>query len=351
MSVTDRHEGDPDRHGGELSSMRRRFPDAPEPWIDLSTGINPWPWPARETHFKSLDRLPSTTDIAACTAAMAAAFGARQETVLAAPGSELLIRLLPSVMKPWLKPRRVVILAPSYGDHADVWKQAGCELVETGDPLTEAAAADAMVICNPNNPDGRRFERAELTGALNRLNRRGGWLIVDEAFADLEPELSLAPMAGSGNLLVLRSIGKFFGLAGLRLGALLAPAGLRQAMAERLGFWCVSAPALSIGAAAYSDISWQTQTRTRLAAAARRLRNLLEQGHCRVVGGTDLFQYVETEDAHQVWTHLADRGIYVRRFSWSRRHLRIGIPPDACAEERLAEALASKRSPVTTTSE
>lgn len=336
-----------DRHGGELDSMRRRFPDAPEPWIDLSTGINPWPWPAQETHFRSLGRLPAATDLAACTAAMAAAFGAPHETVLAAPGSELLIRLLPTV----LKPRRVVVLAPSYGDHVDVWKQVDCELVETGDPLAEAATADAVVICNPNNPDGRRFERAELTGALNRLTMRGGWLIVDEAFADLEPELSLAPTAGSGNLLVLRSIGKFFGLAGLRLGALLAPADLRQAMAERLGLWCVSAPALSIGAAAYSDVCWQTQTRTRLAAGARRLRDLLEQGHCRAVGGTDLFQFVETDDAHHVWTHLADRGIYVRRFSWSRRHLRIGIPPDARAEERLAKALASMRSPVASTSE
>lgn len=217
-------------HGGALDSMRRRFPEAPEPWIDLSTGINPWPWPVPASHYSGLNRLPGAAELASCEAAMAAAFGAPRETVLAAPGSEMLIRLLPTV----LQPRRVAILAPSYGDHAQVWKQVDCELVESRDPLADAAA-DAVVICNPNNPDGRRFERTELTEALSRLTARGGWLIVDEAFADLEPGLSIAPLAGSGNLLALRSIGKFFGLAGLRLGALLAPPDIRRAMADRLG--------------------------------------------------------------------------------------------------------------------
>ncbi len=315
--------------------MRRCFPEAPVPWIDLSTGINPWPWPVSETHFRSLHRLPGELNLASCATAMAATFGAPCESVLVAPGSELLIRLLPTV----LKLRRVAVLAPSYGDHAHVWKNAGCEVVETCDPLIDTEA-DAVVICNPNNPDGRRFGKPELTEALNRLSARGGWLIVDEAFADLEPGLSLAPMVGSGNLLVLRSIGKFFGLAGLRLGALLAPADVRQKMADRLGWWSVSAPALSIGAAAYSDFCWQSETRVRLATAARGLQDLLNQGVCRVVGGTDLFKYVETEDAREVWTHLANNGIYVRRFPWSRRNLRIGIPPDVTAEERLAKALA-----------
>ncbi len=323
-------------HGGALDSMRRRFPEAPEPWIDLSTGINPWPWPAPASHYSGLNRLPGAAELASCEAAMAAAFGAPRETVLAAPGSEMLIRLLPTV----LQPRRVAILAPSYGDHAQVWKQVDCELVETRDPLADAAA-DAVVICNPNNPDGRRFERTELTEALSRLTARGGWLIVDEAFADLEPGLSMAPLAGSGNLLALRSIGKFFGLAGLRLGALLAPPEVRRAMADRLGSWRVSTPALSIGAAAYRDLSWQAETRTRLAAAAQGLRDLLDQGTYRLAGGTNLFTYVETEDSHEVWTHLAESGIYVRRFSWSRRHLRIGLPADAIAAERLAAALDS----------
>ena len=323
-------------HGGALDAMRRLFPDAPQPWVDFSTGINPWPWTARESHFQGLDRLPTKEDCARCTAAMKDAFGAPEHVILAAPGSELLIRLLPSV----IAPRRVAILAPSYGDHARVWCAAGCEVVETPDPLAEADSADAVVICNPNNPDGRRFEPDEVETAHRRLSERGGWLIIDEAFADLEPDLSRAKHGGSDHLLVLRSIGKFYGLAGLRLGALIAPVDVLERMRALLGVWSVSTPALAIGAAAYSDRAWQTATRRRLAEARRRLDELLEERQCRVVGGTDLFRYVEVADAHGLWQQLARRGIYVRRFPWTPRHLRIGLPGTAGEEHRLREALS-----------
>ena len=323
-------------HGGALDAMRRLFPDAPQPWVDLSTGINPWPWPARERHFQGLDRLPTKEDCARCAAAMKDAFGAPEHAILAAPGSELLIRLLPSV----IAPRRVAILAPSYGDHARVWRAAGCEVLETPDPLAEADSADAVVICNPNNPDGRRFEPDEVEAAHRRLTERGGWLVIDEAFADLEPDLSWAKHGGSDHLLVLRSIGKFYGLAGLRLGALIAPVDVLERMRALLGVWSVSTPALAIGAAAYSDLAWQTATRHRLAEARRRLDELLEERQCRVVGGTDLFRYVEVADAHGLWQQLARRGIYVRRFPWTPRQLRIGLPGTAAEEHRLREALS-----------
>lgn len=325
-----------DRHGGALDAMRRRFPDAPEPWLDLSTGINPWPWPGANVQIADLQRLPDTADFAACAEAMAQAYGAPCEAVLPVPGSELTIRLLPDV----LAPRRLAILAPSYEDHARVWRAAEREVIASANPLAEAGTADAIVVCNPNNPDGRRLERSALIEARGRLAARGGWLIVDEAFAELAPDLSLASMAGDGNLLILRSSGKFFGLAGLRLGALLAPAEIRRAMAERLGCWSVSTPALKIGAAAHADRAWQAGARSRLAAAARRLRELLGRRGLRVAGGTDLFQWVETGNAEAVWTQLARRGISVRRFHWSRRHLRFGLPPDASAESRLEAALA-----------
>ena len=325
-------------HGGALDAMRRHFPDAPQPWVDLSTGINPWPWSAADAHLRQLHRLPTEADRASCMAAMAASFGAPRDAIVAAPGSELLIRLLPTV----IAPQRVAILAPSYGDHAQAWRAAGCEVAEIVDPLSEAAAADAVVVCNPNNPDGRRFEPAALVDAYRQLARRGGWLIIDEAFADLEPELSLAPMGGSENLLVLRSLGKFYGLAGLRLGALLAPAAVRRTLAQRLGYWSVSAPALAMGTAAYSDRAWQRATRRRLTEAAQRLDRLLERHGCRVVGGTHLFRYVEVANGHETWTRLARRGVYVRRFPWTRRHLRIGLPADRSAAERLAAALAAE---------
>jgi len=323
-------------HGGALDAMRRHFPDAPLPWIDLSTGINPWPWPARESHFEGLRRLPAQEDFARCAAAMAAAFGAPERAVLAAPGSELLIRLLPAV----LAPRRVAILAPSYGDHARAWRAAGREVVETPDPLAEANSADAVVICNPNNPDGRRFPPDEIEAAHRRLSQRGGWLVIDEAFADLEPGLSRAQQGGSGHLLVLRSIGKFYGLAGLRFGALLGPLQVLERMRALLGVWSVSTPALAIAAAAYSDRAWQTATRSRLARARRHLDELLRQRQCRVLGGTDLFRYVEVADARGLWQQLARKGIYVRRFPWSPRRLRIGLPANPEEARRLKEALS-----------
>jgi len=324
------------RHGGALDAMRQGFPNAPGPWLDLSTGINPWPWPGADVRLAQLQRLPDATDSAACAEAMAQAYGAPREAVLPVPGSELPIRLLPDV----LAPRRLAILAPSYEDHTRAWRAAGREVIASANPLLEAGTMDAIVVCNPNNPDGRRLQRSALIEARARLAEHGGWLIVDEAFAELAPDLSLAPMAGGGNLLILRSSGKFFGLAGLRLGALLAPPAIRQAMAERLGCWSVSTPALQIGAAAYADRAWQSGARIRLAAAAQRLRKLLERQGFRVAGGTDLFQWVETRDAKAVWIQLARQGISVRRFHWSRRHLRFGLPPDASAESRLEAALA-----------
>lgn len=323
-------------HGGALDAMRRLFPDAPLPWVDLSTGINPWPWPARGSRAEDFQRLPTQEDYARCTVAMAAAFGSPESAVLAAPGSELLIRLLPAV----LAPRRVAILAPSYGDHARAWRAAGCEVVETPGPLAEADVADAVVICNPNNPDGRQFQPDEVEMAHRRLSKRGGWLIIDEAFADLAPGLSQAQQGGSDHLLVLRSIGKFYGLAGLRLGAVLAPAEVLERMQALLGVWSVSTPALAIAAAAYSDRAWQTAARCRLAEARRRLDELLRESRCRVLGGTDLFRYVEVTDARGLWRQLARKGIYVRRFPWSSRHLRIGLPGNAGEARRLREALS-----------
>ena len=336
MNPVEVHGNSVEVHGGALDAMRRLFPDAPQPWVDLSTGINPWPWPVRESHFEGFHRLPTQEDHARCTESMAAAFESPEHAILAAPGSELLIRLLPTV----IAPRRVAILAPSYGDHACVWRAAGCEVLETPDPLAEADAADAVVICNPNNPDGRRFEPDEIDAAHRRLSERDGWLVIDEAFADLEPNLSWTQRGGSDHLLVLRSIGKFYGLAGLRLGALIAPVEVRERMQARLGVWSVSTPALAIGAAAYSDRAWQTATRRRLTEARRRLDELLYERQCRVVGGTDLFRYVEVTDAHTLWQQLARRGIYVRRFPWSPRHLRIGLPGNADEAQRLREALS-----------
>ncbi|MEO0451451.1 MAG: threonine-phosphate decarboxylase CobD [Pseudomonadota bacterium] len=323
-------------HGGALDAMRAAYPDAPEPWIDLSTGINPWPYPYTALSPSALTDLPLQTDQDACRLAMAAAFRAHAPSILLAPGSELLIRLLPDV----LQPKRVAILSPTYGDHRAAWRRAGVDIIETDEPLNLAASVDLVVVTHPNNPDGRVFAPEALETARQTLARRGGWLIIDEAYADLVPDQSLATHGGADGLIVLRSFGKFFGLAGVRLGALLAPEHIRTAMAGRLGAWPVSGAALQIGAEAYANTDWQTQTRQTLSSVSARLKNILRAGGLDLIGGTSLFQYVSAPDAHYVFEHLAHAGIYVRRFEHSATHLRMGLPSTSAAEDRLAEALS-----------
>jgi cobalamin biosynthesis protein CobC len=323
-------------HGGALDRMQAAYPYAPTPWIDLSTGINPWPYPVGALPPSAWEHLPTAAAMQACRAAMARAIGAPEASLLLAPGSELLIRLLPTV----IAPRTVALASPTYGDHARAWRASGADVTETADPLAEAGKVDALVLCNPNNPTGTVLERSQLGQALTRQVARNGWLIVDEAYADLVPALSLAPLAGAGNLIILRSFGKFYGLAGLRLGALLGPPALLEAMSQRLGVWPVSGPALAIGTQAYSDGLWQAETRDRLAATRRRLDKILLDTGLWLIGGTDLFRLVKTEKAPQLWHRLAEAGIYVRRFDYAPDLLRIGLPADAAAEHRLAAALS-----------
>lgn len=323
-------------HGGAIDQMRQAFPTAPEPWVDLSTGINPWPYPCADLSAQAFAHLPTASMYEACQNAMADVFGAAPEALLLLPGSELLIRLLPDI----LQSRRVAILSPTYGDHASAWKRVGAEILLTQNPLEHADRVDAIVVCNPNNPDGRLFDTNALEAARAKLAAHGGWLIVDEAYADLLPNLSLAPRAGRDGLIVLRSFGKFFGLAGVRLGAMLAPRAVREAMAERLGTWPVSGAALEIGARAYADREWQNQMRQNLSVSANELRSELMAAGLTVLGSTDLFCFVETEDAHAVFHRLACEAVYVRRFDWSSRHLRIGLPATPKAQERLRDALS-----------
>ena len=324
-------------HGGAIDHMRMAFPAAPDPWIDLSTGINPWPYPVDGVDLSVLHQLPLQTASAACRSAMASAFDAPEASVVPGPGSELLIRLLPTVVAP----RHVAILAPAYGDHALVWKTAAERVSEIDSLSSMAEDVDALVLCNPGYVDGKVYAHERLEGLRSRLAARGGWLIVDEAYADLDPGVSLARWGGRDGLIVLRSGGKFFGLPGVRIGALIAPAAVREAVAERLGVWSVSSLALRVARKAYADLAWQIETRARLRLASRRLDAILAGAGFSRVRGTDLYRVIETPSAPETWLRLAQQGIYVRRFAWSERHLRIGVPRDRAAETRLARALRS----------
>ncbi|MEM7740341.1 MAG: threonine-phosphate decarboxylase CobD [Pseudomonadota bacterium] len=323
-------------HGGALDVVRQRFQSAPSPWLDLSTGVNPFAYPHIQVSRAAMEDLPTRAMAENCRSAIATALDAPRDSVVLAPGSELLIRLLPTMMKP----QKVVVHKPTYGDHKTVWEEAGCQVIESDDPLQCSEFADAVVLCNPNNPDGRLFSPADLESVRSRLALRGGWLIVDEAYADLCPSVSLARSGGRDGLIILRSFGKFYGLAGIRLGAMLAPFSLRLLIEKRLGSWPVSGAALEVGTRAYNDAEWSVNMRAILATARARLDRRLERRGLKIRGGTDLFRLIETPDAHRLWHHLARQGVYVRRFGWSPDVLRIGIPADEKDEDRLENALS-----------
>ncbi|MEM7729647.1 MAG: threonine-phosphate decarboxylase CobD [Pseudomonadota bacterium] len=329
-------------HGGALDIMRSTYPNAPLPWVDLSTGINPWPYPCGTPDPAAFAHLPTLSEAMQCREAWAATLGVVPDALLLAPGSELLIRMLPDI----IRPRSVAIVSPTYGDHAESWQRSDATVTRISDPSDLPDHADCLVVTNPNNPDGRIFDPDELDRVRHALVRRGGWLIVDEAYADLSPQVSLAPKAGAEGLIILRSFGKFYGLAGVRLGAMLAPEPVRTAVADRLGAWPVSTLALSIGTQAFADTSWQSRTRSRLAEAAARLDAFLSAAGMEQITGTTLFRYVRVKKAHGVFARLAEAGIYVRRFRHSASHLRIGLPATDTAGRRLADALrASSTAP------
>ncbi len=325
-------------HGGDLADAASLFPQAPGPWIDLSTGINPWPYPVPDLPGASWTRLPGKAAEAALLRAAADAYGVPDPALLAAaPGSQILIQTLPFLRLPGT----VAILSPTYGEHAPAWERAGHQvsLIHTLPDPDKGPLPDVLVLVNPNNPDGRLIVPDILLRWQERLAARGGWLVVDEAFADLVPESSLAPYAGREGLVILRSFGKFFGLAGLRLGFLAAPVSLVQALTGRLGPWAVPGPALELGAMALADRPWQDRMRGQLAQARAGLDAILAGGGREIVGGTDLYRLIRLEDAPDLFTRLGQAAIWVRRFPDRPDWLRLGLPPDVAAMERLAGVL------------
>lgn len=311
------------RHGGRLAAARAAFPAAPQPWLDLSTGINPRPYPARPAGREARARLPDPEALRGLEAAAAAAFGAPPAQVTAVAGSEAAIRLLPDV----LGARRVAIAVDTYGGHAEAWRAAGAQIV------ARPQEADAWVVVNPNNPDGRTVAAAELLASADER-----WTVVDEAFVETAPELSVAGQAG-GRLIVLRSFGKFFGLAGLRLGFVVAAPGVTGRLRARLGDWPLGADALAAGQAAYSDAGWADRTRQRLARDAARLDRLLTESGLQPVGGTSLFRLARANNARAVFLRLASAGILCRPFD-DPHLLRFGLPGRPADWARLAAALS-----------
>jgi cobalamin biosynthesis protein CobC len=325
-------------HGGDLAMARRVFPDAPEPFIDLSTGINPNPYPLSRLPADVFARLPDADGLAWLSAIAAQAYGAPSAAhVLAAPGTQILLPLVAALVRPG----RAAVLAPSYGEFARAAALGGHHVTQVGE-LSAIGDAQLMFVANPNNPDGRLFAKRDLIALAKSLRACGGVLVIDEAFMDAGPaDTSLAAEVSGGNVVVLRSFGKFFGLAGVRLGFALAAPEVVARLAAVLGPWAVSGPALAIGAKALADAEWIEKARSRLTRSAKKLDGILTGSGLRIVGGTNLFRLVRLDAASELFDHLGRSGILVRRFPEQPAWLRFGLPANDKAWRRLQIALAA----------
>lgn len=327
-------------HGGDLDAARAAFPNAPEPWVDLSTGINPWPYPLPVIPDTAWTRLPGRAEEEALRIAAASYYGAPSAGhAAAAPGSQALIQMLPR-----LRGRgRVNVLAPTYAEHARAWAAAGHAVRTVGriEDLDGDLDGDVAVIVNPNNPDGRIVGRADLLALAGRFAERGGWLVVDEAFADVAPQASVADAVDQPGLIVLRSFGKFFGLAGVRLGVALAAPALAADIRDAFGPWAVPGPALAVAVRALADDSWIAATRRRLDDAAANLDLRLSALGLSVMGGTALYRLARHTHATQIVNALGRSGVLVRRFEEHPDWLRFGLPPDAEAQQRLIRVIGN----------
>jgi len=316
-------------HGGNLSKAAMRYGIPVEEWLDLSTGINPQGYPVPDIPSSLWQRLPLEYDGLLETAQDYY----QASNILPTAGSQAAIQSLPRLRPP----ARVKILGPTYAEHARAWQQSGHQVTMVTDedlPAVLSDAIDVLVVCNPNNPTGRLIDSKTLLAWHQQLSARGGWLIVDEAFMDATPEYSLAQYSHLSGLIVLRSLGKFFGLAGARVGFVLAENGLLQQLQEQLGPWAINGASRWVATQALLDKAWQTATRDYLNQSSLRLHSLLSQYQLIPNGGTALFQWVLTEHAQKWQQHLAQHGIWVRYFdaSYSSANslcfssLRFGLP-------------------------
>ncbi len=318
-------------HGGKLVQAAQRYGIAVENWLDLSTGINPIGWPVPALPPDTWRRLPEEAD----NLLDAAHAYYHTAHLLAVAGSQAAIQVLPMLRAAG----RVGIPHPSYSEHGHAWaKQHQVTVLCSSEIDSAIDHVDVLLLCNPNNPSGERFAPETLLNWHTRLAPRGGWLVVDEAFIDAESALSIAFHAGKEGLIVLRSLGKFFGLAGARIGFVAAWPALLTQMQEALGPWAINGPARAIARLALQDSTWQQHTREQLHHDSARLAALLTQHGLAPTGGTTLFQWIRTDRAAALHETLARQGILTRLFD-SPSSLRFGLPGTEGEWMRLKTAL------------
>ncbi|MCW8889080.1 MAG: threonine-phosphate decarboxylase CobD [Sedimenticola sp.] len=307
-------------HGGRLRAVAREQGIPLADWLDLSTGINPISWTPPSVPVSIWQRLPEDED--GLEEAASSYYGCGN--LLPVPGSQSAIQALPQ-----LRPRSVVgIINPIYQEHPQAWMNHGHEVLSF--PVSQVddylRQLDVLVLCNPNNPDGRFITKTTLLGWANSLSEKGGWLIVDEAFMDTLPDAaSVLDKAVYPGLIVLRSLGKFFGLAGARVGFVMAEETLLIRLKALIGPWSVAGPSRWIACQALADKSWQKEMKVTLARQAARLEQLLTRAGFSGHGNTGLFYYIESPDAEFIYRGFLKSAILVRHFP-ALGAIRFGLP-------------------------
>lgn len=317
-------------HGGNIDVARQRFGGAADDWIDLSTGINRVPYPNVAVEPRHWSALPSRSEIESLHAAARQVY-ATDAPIVAMGGAQAAIQLLPQLASRG----RARVLAPTYNEYAAVLSAAGWDVAEVSE-LAALAGADIAIVVNPNNPDGRHHDRRELLTLLPRVGR----LVIDESFADAVPGISLASEAGRAGLLILRSVGKFYGLAGLRLGFALGSEADVAALAAMAGPWPVSGVAIVIGQRALLDHDWAKATAARLADDCARLDAQARSQGWTLLGGTPLFRLYDVGNALAVQEKLARAQIWSRVFQHKPGWLRLGLPGSEAEWSRLGAVLS-----------
>jgi len=322
-------------HGGGITEAAAIFGGGPEDWLDLSTGINPNPVTLPHIPIAAWHRLPDRHLVDGARNTAARYYRSGDIMPLAVPGTQSVIQLLPRLVA---QGRRIAIFAPTYGEYTRVFAAAGFSVDEISVPDQLTPDHGLAIVVNPNNPTGRAYPPADLAGMAKRLEAHEGLLLVDEAFGDTQPGLSVVPSGvGHDNLVVFRSFGKFFGLAGLRLGFVIAAEPVLSAFQDWLGPWAVSGPALVTATVLMGGDMQAVQSGISERKAG--LDAVLQQAGLTVVGGTPLFALVEHERASELHRHLCRARILTRKFGYAPSWLRIGLAPDAAGDTRLADAL------------
>ena len=326
------------KHGGRILAAAKKYHIPVAEWLDLSTGLNPHGWPVPAIPASVWQALPEDDDglqAAACQYYEC-------DTCLPVAGSQSAIQTLPSLRSI----SKVGIISPTYAEHEYNWKLAGHKVIALSFEEVDAhiEELDVLVVINPNNPTGKIIKSDVLLSWHQQLSTRGGWLIVDEAFIDVTPEKSLVSAGTKPGLIILRSMGKFFGLAGIRCGFVISDRELLQRVTNKLGPWQLTGPTRFIAKQALLDKAWQVRSCEELSNASARLSQLLKEHGLTPEGGTAFFQWLSHAEAKEIYEACARKGILTRYFESGVNNMlpsiRFGLPYNDKQWQRLKQVLA-----------